>query len=107
MNDLDSRGTVSLEKDKKAYQNINAVLRGRATKSMRSYKVNNRELENMSVRGLKELERRIGCNPDDLDAIDTLWEVQTLRFEHAGNSGLFDAEKNMGMITAGESTPNP
>ena len=44
----------------------------------------------------KNLERRIGCNPDDLDAIDALWEVQTLRLEHAVNSGLFDAEKKHG-----------
>ena len=44
----------------------------------------------------KNPERRIGCNSDDLDAIDALWEVQTLRFEHAVNSGLFDAEKKHG-----------
>ena len=34
MPDLDARGTGSLEQDKEAYQNINPVLRGRATKSV-------------------------------------------------------------------------
>ena len=43
-------------------------------------------------------------NPNDDDAIVTLWHVQTMRYE---NAVCLMPRKNMGMITAGERTPNP
>ena len=46
-------------------------------------------------------------NPNDDAPINTLWHVQSMRYENAINSGLFDGDKNMGMITAGKHTPNP
>ena len=55
----------------------------------------------------KNLERRIGCNPDELDALDALWEVQTLRLSMPLTAACLKPIKNRGMITAGERTPNP
>lgn len=55
MPDLETRGEGSLAADTTAYQNINAVLRGRSTHSQRRFEINGRSLENMSIRELKEL----------------------------------------------------
>ena len=55
MPDLETRGTGSLQADTEAYQNVNAVLRGRATHSQARFEINGRSLEQMSVSELKEL----------------------------------------------------
>ena len=44
----------------------------------------------------KNLERRIGCNSDDLDAIAALLGSPNLALEHAVYSGLFEADKKQG-----------
>ena len=52
---LGTRGDGSLDDDREAYRNINAVLRGVATKAQLSYSIASRELQYRSISELKEL----------------------------------------------------
>ena len=55
MPDLPTRGTGSLAADTTAYQNVNAVLRGRATHSQKRFEINGRSLDSMDISELREL----------------------------------------------------
>ena len=57
---LNSRGAGSLEDDIEAYQNVNALLRGRATKDVQNYTINGRSLEHHSISELRELAAYFG-----------------------------------------------